>query len=352
VRALAGLFARPLSFLLLPLSIVPFLMVMPGVLASHRDFDRRHHSEPLPAPAAGLTAAQVERFQPVAAYSGAMPVLVYRGIGSGDELSVRRAAFAEQMAALRRMNYRSVSMEQYARFQRGDTRGLPERPILITFDGGRLDSYRGADRILARFQFRATMFVRTAQVQSGNPFFLTWRELKAMARSGRWDVQPMAHAGHRLIARNAQGETGPFYAFRRWTRSDGLESFADYERRVAGDVFRVRTIMEDHALAARAVAVPYGNYGQVATNDPRIEGWMLELLRRQFGTVFVQDERNDPRYTRAGGTPARYEVHGATTTDQLYVWLRDHSPAAERERRVERRERRERRATRQRSRRS
>ena len=342
MRALARLLGRPLSFLLLPLSLVPFLYVVPGLLDSHREFDRRHHAEALADPGVTLSAAQQKRFQPVAAYQGAIPVLAYHGIGGRDQLSVSRRAFAEQMAALRRMAFRSVSVEDYARFGRGDTRGLPERPILITFDGGRLDSYRGADRILARFEFRATMFVRTAQVQGGNPSFLTWRELKNMAASGRWDVQPMAHAGHRLIAYNAQGDTGPFYAVRRFTRSDGLESFADYERRVAGDVFRLRTVMEEHALPARAIAVPYGNYGQVSTNDPRIEGYMEALLARQFGTVFVQDPSNDPAYTRPGDPAERYEVHGKTTTDQLYVWLRDHSPAAERDREAAR----ERRATR------
>ena len=332
MRGLAGLLGRPLSFLLLPLSIVPFLYVMPGLLDSHREFDRRHHAEPLADPGVTLSAAQQKRFRSVAPYQGAIPVLAYHGIGGRDELSVSRRTFAEQMAALRRMNFRSVSIEDYARFARGDTRGLPERPILITFDGGRLDSYRGAHLVLARHQFRATMFVRTAQVQGGNPSFLTWRELKNMVAAKRWDVQPMAHSGHRLIAYNAQGDTGPYYAVRRFTRSEGLESFADYERRVAGDLFSLRTVMDEHALPARTIAVPYGNYGQVSTNDPRIEGYMRALLARQFGTVFVQDQANAPAYTRPGDPAERYEVNSETTTDQLYVWLRDHSPAAERDR--------------------
>ena len=353
MTALAGLLGRPLSFLLLPLSLVPFVLVVPQVLDSHRVFDRRHHSEPLPAPDVRLSAAQVKRFQPVPAFSGAIPVLLYHGIGTSNELSVTQRAFAEQMAALRRLGFRSVSIEQYARFRQGDRRGLPDRPVLITFDGGRLDSYRGADRTLARFQFRATMFVRTSRVQSGDPFFLTWRELKSMAASGRWDVQPMAHAGHRLIAQNAAGATGPFYAVRRYTRSEGLEPFADYERRVASDVFRARSIMEDHALPPHAVAVPYGNYGQVSSNDPRIEAYMGGLLRRQFGVVLLQDAANDPGYTRRGAPAVRYEVNSKTTADRLYMWLRDHSPAAEREARAaaerrevraERRERRSRRA--------
>ena len=45
-----------------------------------------------------------------------------------------------------RAGFESISLAQYTRFRRGDSRGLPARPVLITFDDGRLDSYRGADK--------------------------------------------------------------------------------------------------------------------------------------------------------------------------------------------------------------
>jgi peptidoglycan/xylan/chitin deacetylase (PgdA/CDA1 family) len=35
---------------------------------------------------------------------------------------------------------------------------------LITFDDGRVDSYRGADKVLARYHYQATMFVVAAWV--------------------------------------------------------------------------------------------------------------------------------------------------------------------------------------------
>lgn len=325
--------ARTLSLLLIPASIVPVLLVVPQIAESHRLFDRRHNSGPLAAPEIVLSARQLARFQPVAPYAskGSVPVLAYGEVTDSREagpLAVGRRAFAEQMAALRHMGFRSITTGDYLRRHRGDTRGLPERPILITFDGGRLSSYRGADRVLQRYGFKATMFVATADVRREDPAFLTWRELKDMSGSGRWDVQPLAHDGYRRVASGAHGRTAPYYSVRRFTASEGLETFADFERRVTEDVFDAREALEDQGFEPHAFAVPEGNYGQLGSNDRAIAPFMRGLLERQFGAFFTRDARNDPGYAGEGAEAERYVVNRSTTTDRLYMWLRDHSPGA------------------------
>lgn len=327
VKGLRVRCGRALSGLLIPLSVIPLVLVAPLIAESYENFDRRHNSAPLPAPELRLTAAQMLRFRPVAPFRDAIPVLAYHGIGrGGDRNSVTRRTFAEQMAALHHMGFRTIGIDQYVRFRRGRRGGLPPRPVLITFDEGRLDSYRGADRTLARFGFQAVMFVITGQPGRKHPSYLTWKELHAMSDSGRWDVQPQAHEGHIRLALDARGNTGPFYAARRFTRSEGRESFAEYEQRVTSDVFTAKEEVEEQGFAAHAFAVPYGDYGQRSANDPRIAPFMREFLGRQFEAVFIQDERNAPGYTGPSGEAERYQVHSETTTDRLYVWLRDNSP--------------------------
>ena len=327
--------ARTLSLLLIPASIVPVLLVVPQIAESHRLFDRRHNSGPIAPPEVVLSANQKARLQPVAPYAGkgSVPVLAYGQVTDSRDagpLAVTRRAFAEQMAALRQMGFRSIATGDYLRLRRGDTRGLPERPILITFDGGRLNSYRGTDRVLQRYGFQATMFVATADVRREDPKFLTWRELKDMDRSSRWDIQPLAHDGYRRVASNERGDMAPFYAVRRFTASEGLETFADYERRVTEDVFDVREALEDQGFDPQALAVPEGNYGQLGSNDQAIAPFMRGLLARQFGAFFTRDAKNDPGYAGADAEAERYVVGRATTTDRLYMWLRDHSPGAAR----------------------
>ncbi|MFL5885918.1 MAG: polysaccharide deacetylase family protein [Thermoleophilaceae bacterium] len=323
---------RSLQFLLLPLSVIPLVWVGPQILESHHLFDRRHNSGPLAAPVVSLSAWQKQRFQPVAPYSGVVPVLSYGEISDDPKagpLAVTRREFAQQMAALHWMGFRAITLDQYLRMRAGDVRGLPPRPILITFDGGRLDSYRGAHRVLQREGFHAAMFVVSDQVRRQNPAFLMWKELHAMAKSHVWEIEPYAAKGYTRIAFDARGDMGPFYAARRYTRSAGLESFADYAQRVTLDVFAARDALRDQGFQPRAFAVPEGDYGQLATNDPRIAPFMRDLLSREFGAFFTRNARNAPEYAGHDVEAQRYVIGRATTTDQLYMWLRDHSPAAE-----------------------
>jgi hypothetical protein len=331
MKRLAATLRRPLSFLLLPLSMLPLILVAPQIVSSHEDLQRTKQGTPLPAPDTQLTRAQLDRFVPVAPFKDAVPVIAYEGITPDepkDPRDVSRAAFAEQMAALRQMGFRAISLDQYLRFRRGDSAGLPERPILITVDGGRLDSFRSADKVLQRYGLRATMFVRTAESARTNPAHLRWSELHKMSDSGRWDIQPTAHDGGRRIAVDAAGTMGPYYANRRFTRSEGRESLPDFEKRVTLDVFSAKEQLAKQGFDARAIALPYGDYGQLSDTDPAIAPFMRELLHRQFAVFFVSDPRNQPDYTTPSGPTARFRVSSAITTDRLYMWLRDSAPEA------------------------
>jgi biofilm PGA synthesis lipoprotein PgaB len=323
---------RALQALLLPLSLIPLVGVVPIIAAAYSNFDRRHKSGAIAAPVVRFTPWENARYKPLPAHPDAVPVLTYHGINDkDDDYSVGPRTFAKQMALLRRMGFRSLSIEQYVRFLRGDRAGLPQRPVLITFDDGRLDSFRGADRVLQRYDFRATMFVIAGAISGDNPFYLSWKELRRMEDSGRWDLQEHAHNGHVNVNYDSAGNTGPFYAYRRLTRSAGLESIADWEQRVTTDIFKGREALAEHLPGFKALtfAVPYGNYGQRNTNDPRIPEIMRAFLERQFEAVFVQKVGNQPRYTSQRsyrGEAVRFEVHTDTSVDDVFRWLRDHAP--------------------------
>ncbi len=326
IAALRARARRGGALLLLPVSAIPMVLLGPGLIASHTRFDRRFHSPPLAAPAVAFTAAELRRFRPVAPFTGAVPVLVYHGINAqNDTYSVSREDFARQLALLDRTGYRTISIAQYLRFRDGDLRGLPPRPILITFDDGRLDSYRGADKILAAHHMRAVMYAITEPIRKHNPFHLSWEELHRMQRSGRWDIQPHAHDGHRMVVVDGAGRTGPFYANAKFTRSAGLEDFASYTQRVAGDVYALKDDFREQGLDSQTFAVPFGDRGQHAL--ARMRRFLDDLLTSQFRVVFVQRVGNDPGYTTPSGPAERLELHTATRTDDLYRWLVDHDPA-------------------------
>jgi hypothetical protein len=322
---LTNLIRRRASLVLLPLSIVPFAAVAPVIADSHREFDRTHNMGPLAPVRAGLTGAEAARFTPFAAPAEQVPVLAWQGVSDDHGgLHTTRRAFARQLALLKHLGYTAISTKQWADFRAG--RGtLPPKPILLTVDDGRLDSYRGADRELEQAGMRAAMFVMTKAVEDGQPKNLRWAELHRMVKSGRWDVEPRAHAGATKITVSAAGRQAPFYAARRFTRSTGQESLPAWESRVSADLFAVRDRFAAQGMTPHAFAVPFSDYGQVAGDDPAIRALLSALLTRQFGSFFVQDSR-DPGFSNPGsGVSSRFVMRADTTLDQLYGWLSKHS---------------------------
>ncbi len=322
---------RLFSFLLIPLSVLPFIGIAPSIVHSHQRFEREHNTGPFAAPSVVLTSAETVRFVPFAAPAQQVPVLVWHGIVPGhDGYSTSQRAFARQLTLLKDLGYTAISMHQWTEFRTGVTTGLPVKPILLTFDDGRLDSYRGADTVLKKMHMRAAMFVITGEIEKRSPFYLTWAELHKMQASHRWDIEPHAHEGHHEVTIAADGTSAPFYAARLFTRSQGRETLPQWEARVSADVFAVRERFAEQGIEPHAFAVPFGDYGQRAANDSQIPDLMSDLLTRQFGNFFIQADDDDPGFTTPGtGAAERYELRTGTSLDDLYGWLSRHSKTDE-----------------------
>ena len=183
---------------------------------------------------------------PVHDYRGVVPVLLYHGIDvvqrPGEPYSISQAEFGRQMSMLARDGFHAISIAQYARFAGGDVAELPNRPILITFDDGLLANYQGADAVLERYGLRATMFVITANADAAEPGYLSWPQLRAMAASGRWDLQEHAHAGHVRIPTGPGRRTGPDHANLIY-RNGARERFSAFKRRVSSDILAGRRLL-------------------------------------------------------------------------------------------------------------
>jgi peptidoglycan/xylan/chitin deacetylase (PgdA/CDA1 family) len=100
-----------------------------------------------------------------------IPILTYHSVASPPadgrlrSLYVTPARFARQMALLRVMGYRGVSMSEAMPYLRGDLEG---RIVAITFDDGYADNHDVALPILQRNGFRATCYVASGALGGYN----------------------------------------------------------------------------------------------------------------------------------------------------------------------------------------
>jgi peptidoglycan/xylan/chitin deacetylase (PgdA/CDA1 family) len=139
-----------------------------------------------------LTADDRELWAPRPPDRSVVPVLLYHRVAP--------KAFARQMALLDHAGYETITLEEFVRLIRREQVRLPPRPLLLTFDGGRADSWIGSDAILAELGFNAVVFVDVGRVNAEKQAeYLTWKELDALQRGGRWEVQLQSGAGHHEI---------------------------------------------------------------------------------------------------------------------------------------------------------
>jgi peptidoglycan/xylan/chitin deacetylase (PgdA/CDA1 family) len=261
---------------------------------------------PAAAPQVALSAQDRRAWAPWPVEHRAVPVLLYRDTGA--------RALARQFVLLHHAGYRTIALDELVRFVERDPVRLPERPLVLTFDGGRLTTWTGSDAILRKLGFRAVIFVDAGRVLAHDRAYLTWEELAALQRSGRWDVQLQSGTGNRLIKYGpGRDDIGPFYAYR-----GSQEVLGGWRERVFSDISDAEELLERRVPGYRplAFAPPYGNYGQAGTNDPRIPRELLARLKMSFRLIFAHDHSGFAR-PGARNPIGRIELAGNTTEEAL-----------------------------------
>ncbi len=183
------------------------------------------------SPAAALEAFNVTPSKQVLTFGSAhdVPVLLYHGIVEHpDRFSMTPETFKDQMFALKRAGYHTVSIDDFHQFMQGN-KTLPDKSFLLTFDDGREDSYYGADPVLHALGFSAVMFVATADSletpDSPKSYYLHTPLLHLMVESGRWEIgshaiqQPFGPGGFIPIASNPT-TLGNFLSNKMWLASE------------------------------------------------------------------------------------------------------------------------------------
>ena len=160
---------------------------------------------PAPAPRPVLSADDREVWAPAPPDRAVVPVLLYHGVAPVSGFSRRADAdlgidpedFARHIVLLHHAGYQTITLDEFVRFKR-ESVNLPPRPFLLTFDGGRVDSWTGSDGIL-RLGFNAALFVDVGRVEAAIPNTSARASSTRLQRGGRWDVQLQSGTGKQLI---------------------------------------------------------------------------------------------------------------------------------------------------------
>ncbi|GJL79247.1 MAG: hypothetical protein NPINA01_22360 [Nitrospinaceae bacterium] len=222
-----------------------------------------------------------------------IPILLYHGLsGHARNRNLWVERFDEQLKALVDAGFTSLTVAEL-----GDAlnnkRPLPEKPILITFDDGRRDAFRLGDPILKKYGMKATMFVPTARIHDGAPFFADWNRFREYAGSGRWDLQAHGHEAHDRVAIDSKGGEGNFLTNFRWlNKNNRQETATEFYARLDGDYQRNINLLKTEipGLSVVGYAYPFSEAGQSRNgNADSARAVNRTLLQKYFKFGFIQD---------------------------------------------------------------
>lgn len=217
-------------------------------------------------------------------YQVGVPILVYHGvldqISPDDEFNITTQNFKSHISALKEHGYVGINTSQFLDFI-NQKKGLPAKPVMITFDDGRKDSVLGSHPSLKDANYQAVMFVVTIDQEKNTPFFLSWDKLNMMQDSGYWDIQAHGYHFHDMITINPSGAQGYFASNKEWLPNLArFETLPEYEIRLAQDHLQLKRSLSVNIdnLSINAFAFPFGDFGQHSHNlNP---GYATEVNQR------------------------------------------------------------------------
>ena len=222
----------------------------------------------------------------------AVPVLSYHGIvKTPDGSNVTRENFVEQMMALKKAGYETISVNQLFHFLQ-DELELNEKSFLLTFDDARKDSYYPVDPLLKALDYSAVMFIITEHSigPTESNFYLSERELKRMLRSGRWELQSHGKNNHEFHPIDAYGNEGHFLSNLLWIEdAQRLETPSEYRARIYMDLLTAKEeLVAAFGDGVISYAYPFGDFGQDTENFPGARTVIEDVVSSIYPFAFYQ----------------------------------------------------------------
>ncbi len=239
-----------------------------------------------------------------------------------NAMAVETTELAKQFSWLKEHGYVSIKIDDLLAAQRGE-RPLPEKAVLLTFDDGYRGMYKQVYPLLKVFDFHAVLAVvgrwqetpLARDVLYGSElvprnYFLRWREIREMIKSGRVEIASHSYDLHHGVLANPQGNVQPAAVTRRYNAKTGrYESDARYRKRIRTDLQRNSDLIaRKTGVRPRVLVWPYGAYNRVTVDIAREVGMPI--------TLTLEDKRVDIHNL---GTVGRLLIgHGSNLEN--FIW--------------------------------
>lgn len=169
--------------------------------------------------------------------------------------------------------YHAITFSSIAASRNGG-KPLPPRSVLITFDDGFMSHYTKVLPLLKRFNYPAVMGIVTSWIDTPTDTgirlsdtlvvprntFMSWNEVREVARSGLVELASHTHDMHHGAVANPQGNELPAATSHLYLKDESrYETDTEFESRVHGDLgTSIQQLKAQTGLPVRAMVWPYG----------------------------------------------------------------------------------------------
>ncbi|MCR4862864.1 MAG: polysaccharide deacetylase family protein [Ruminococcus sp.] len=216
-----------------------------------------------------------------------LPVIMYHSVfdTAPREYTVTPEQLESDLKWLRDSGYTSVTAQQLINYTLGKD-GLPERPVLITFDDGYYNNLSEALPLLEKYDMHAIVSVvgrYTDSLAPADPHvpaysYLTWDDIKQLIASGRVEIGSHTYDMHSISGQ------------RRGCAKLPGESDEEYADTLSADIGLLRTEMHSNTGYVPLVfAYPFGSISRESVPVLRDSGILLTLTCYERPNLITRD---------------------------------------------------------------
>src|SRR5699024_1677764 len=215
--------------------------------------------------------------------------LSYFGVErSGHNYLIDEKRLDEHLAALKESGYVTISQEDIIAYY-NEGRALPEKSLFLMFEDGRKDTALFAQKIMEKYNFKATIFNYAQNLSLKDPKFLSATELLKLEDSDFWEI---GSNGYRLAYINVFDRYDYFFDALNTYEFQAVSSYLDgnynhylmdfirdesgipketltqMKERIANDYILMQEVYKETLGKVPSVYVlMHANTGQFATNE-------------------------------------------------------------------------------------
>ncbi|MBF0338200.1 MAG: polysaccharide deacetylase family protein [Nitrospirae bacterium] len=206
-------------------------------------------------------------------------VISYAGITTkGKANYVTPKQLSQQLEALHKAGYKTITPQDARDFLDGEF-PLPDKAVMIVFEGIRKDNFLYATPILKKYGMQAILCIPTGLINTYGSFYIQDSDLEKILPTGSWHLCSMGHNAINDINVDKNATKGHFLSRRLWT-ANGAESDSAFRSRLENDYKKAEETLTSY------IKVPPDTY--LYPFDDRGTGELADVLAEEINRTAAE----------------------------------------------------------------